>query len=228
MESFYKNEYRTQMEDLFIESKEVEFSDKKALELLLLFALPIQSAGAVADKLIEHFGSFSNVIRASFDELIEVGGMDKDCAVLIRLADSLSERADKETQRSTVLSDYTSSVAYFKEKLLKKNAPKLLFAALDGKLAIINSGEVQKSAEIYGDSAVSQITAFAKNEGAACVIIALNIDGVDGTPDSETGDFINRLRASLAKNSISLNDVIIIGDNGSCAFSNDLRLALYL
>ncbi len=228
MEPFYKNEYRNQLEDLFENSGEKEMDNKKALELLLLFTLPIHEAGPVAERLINRFGSFSAVLNADFDRLIGVGGMDRDSAVLINLVNNLSVRKETEqTEEVTALRNHDASRRYF-FPLIGLNHRECLYCALtDRELGVISCEALNSKALKTGEEELEKCVSLAKEKGAFSVILAYKKND-DLTPDKKILDFVTALRQRLNGEGILLNDVIGVSRASSLAFSNELSLAIYL
>ena len=69
--------------------------DYELLELLLTFAIPYSDVKPLAKRVIEHFGSFTQVLDASPEALMEVIGIKEYAAILIRLVKACSEYALK-------------------------------------------------------------------------------------------------------------------------------------
>ena len=69
--------------------------DYELLELLLTFAIPYSDVKPLAKRVIEHFGSFTQVLDASPEALMEVMGVKEYSAILIRLVKACSEYALK-------------------------------------------------------------------------------------------------------------------------------------
>ncbi len=229
MEPFYKNEYRNQLEELFAKSSLCEMDNKKALELLLLFTLPIHEAGPVAERLINRFGSFSAVINADFDSLIEVGGMDRDSAVLITLVKNLNVRTITEGYENIkVLNNHAASRKYF-TSLIGLNHRECVYCAFTDKNMNIISCDALCAGELkFGSEELSKCCSLADKYEAFSVILAYKTFSSNLAPDEKTVEFIRELRGKLLQQNMLLNDVIIVGRDTSKAFSNEVDLALYL
>ena len=229
MEPFYKNEYRNQLEDLFEISGEKDMDNKKALELLLLFTLPIHEAGPVAERLIKRFGSFSSVIGADFESLISVGGMDRDSAVLINLVNNLTVRArtEQEDEIKTLKNHEASRNFFF--PLLGLNRRECIYCALtDEKLNVISCEALNEESLRTGEEELEKCVSLAEEKGAFSVIIGYKTGEKDITPSEKILAFVTSLKERLNEKNILLNDVIVTGRDSSLAFSNELSLAIYL
>ena len=229
MDSFYRNEYRSQLEDMFI-SKELEgMDDKKALELLLLFSLPIQQAAGVAENLISHFGSLYDVLNADYGQLIEIGGMDKDSAVLVALVRDLFNRADANRHDAADSLDGAERTALFFTPFLRFKKNKSIYAAaLNDSFDLIKLSEIYSGENRFGNESLNKMATFAKKTQAASLIIAYNVDGDDLAPDGEITEYASLLGVKLNEEGVNLADVVAIGNESELAFSDDIRLAVLI
>ena len=74
------------------------FSDIQALELLLFYVIPRVDTNPIAHALLDHFGSLSQVLDASPEELMKVPGIGENAAVfltLLILARPMIEKLDR-------------------------------------------------------------------------------------------------------------------------------------
>ena len=61
------------------------FSDIQALELLLFYGIPRVDTNPIAHALLDRFGSLSQVLEASPEELMKVPGVGENAALLLTL-----------------------------------------------------------------------------------------------------------------------------------------------
>ena len=227
MEPFYRNEYRNQLEDMFIEKELDSMDDEKALELLLLFSLPIQQASSVAKNLISHFGSLYDVLNADYESLIEIGGTDKDSAVLVALVKDLFNRADAARSDSADSLDGAERTAVFFTPLLRfKKSKSIYAAALNGNFELIKLSEIISGEERFGNKSSQRILDFAKRTKASSLVIAYNEEDESLYPNSDIIQFASNLGAKLNEENVVLTDIVVIGNSSELAFSDDIRLAV--
>ena len=65
------------------------FTDVQALELALFYCIPRQDTNPISHKLIEHFGSLSQVLEAPVEELVKVPGIGENTAVYLKMITEL-------------------------------------------------------------------------------------------------------------------------------------------
>ncbi len=84
------------------------------LELLLTYTIPRKDTNPTAHNLIDHFGSFSNVLDADYQDLIKVDGVGHESALFIKTLSSLMEIYDKsKLEMNTSILDTTAKCVQF-------------------------------------------------------------------------------------------------------------------
>lgn len=69
------DDHRQRVRQRFLESGLGSFNDIQVLELLLFYCIPRRDTNPIAHALLDHFGSFSQVMEAPVEELKKVNGM---------------------------------------------------------------------------------------------------------------------------------------------------------
>ncbi len=82
--------HRQRLRNRFLQGGSRALQDYELLELLLTFAIPYSDVKPLAKQLIQHFGSFTRVLDATPEALMEVQGVRDYAATLIRLVKSSS------------------------------------------------------------------------------------------------------------------------------------------
>ena len=224
MESFYRNEYRNSLEDLFIENKYEGLDDERTLELLLLYTLTIQQAAPVAKRLLEHFKTLSNVIKADFDELIEIGGMDRDSAVLVSLGGTLPKREEiNEARKINVLNSSKKSIDYFRALFATEADKTTCACCCDDECKLLCRIDVK-----FNDAGAADCLKAVEEKGAKNFIIGVKVKGDDLTPSKSDLEFVRELSKELIKRGCFFCDVVLVNDSKGLAFAEDLRYILYL
>jgi DNA repair protein RadC len=88
--------HRQRLRSRFLKGGAAALQDYELLELLLTYALPRADVKPLAKDLLRHFGSFTRVLDATPEALMEVSGLKESSAALIRLVKSCSEHYLKE------------------------------------------------------------------------------------------------------------------------------------
>lgn len=90
-----KTGHRQRLKDRFLGGDEELRSDAMLLELLLTFAIGRKDVKPIAEELMRAFGSLSQVLSASQDELVKVKGLGKSSVALIKVVDFIATGAMK-------------------------------------------------------------------------------------------------------------------------------------
>ena len=88
--------HRQRLRNRFLQGGPRALQDYELLELLLTFAIPYSDVKPLAKQLIQHFGSFTRVLDATPEALMEVQGVRDYSATLIRLVKACAEYYLKE------------------------------------------------------------------------------------------------------------------------------------
>jgi DNA repair protein RadC len=83
--------HRQRLRARFLKGGAGALQDYELLELLLTFAIPYSDVKPLAKSLIQHFGSFTQVLDAPTETLMEVIGLGEYSATLIRLVKACAE-----------------------------------------------------------------------------------------------------------------------------------------
>lgn len=84
--------HRERLRQRFLNEGLDHFDDHNILELLLFYCIPQKDTNELAHRLIEQFGSFSQVFLADYEALKAVKGMTANAAVLLKMIPPLFGR----------------------------------------------------------------------------------------------------------------------------------------
>ncbi len=104
--------HRARMRERFFETKGAGFEAHELLELLLFAAIPKRDVNPLAHELLNHFGSLSNVLSASKEELMTVPGIGPSAGELIRTMGELSRYFGENWARSNRTFQTLTDVLY--------------------------------------------------------------------------------------------------------------------
>lgn len=84
--------HREKVRKRYIESGFKGVAEHNVLELMLFYGIAVRDTNPIAHALIDEFGSFSQVLQASEDELFEVKNMTKTAACFLNMILPLHQR----------------------------------------------------------------------------------------------------------------------------------------
>lgn len=91
--------HRKRVKEEFLTRGLAGMADHRVLELLLFYAIPQGDVNPLAHALIDHFGSLSGVLNASYEELVKVKGVGANTATLIGLLPAVAARYLEQNSR---------------------------------------------------------------------------------------------------------------------------------
>ncbi len=207
--------HRQRLRSRFLQGGAGALQDYELLELLLTYAIPRADIKPLAKKILKHFGSFTRILDASPQALMEVAGLKESSAVLIRLVKALTEH-------------------YLKEEVLARPKISSLSALVDycrtsmGGLAdeqfrviFLNSQNETIAEEIVQEGTVNQTVVYprkvlelALKHKATGLILVHNHPSGSLTPSAADVELTRSLvKASRALN-LTVHDHLIISRNG--------------
>jgi DNA repair protein RadC len=111
--------HRERVKELFLRTGLDSFSSHSVLELLLFYAIPQKDTNPIAHRLIRQFGSLSAVFDAPFDELLNVDGIGRSAAILIKMIPQLCRRYEEDLQNGKItIFDYEEAGKLFVKKYI--------------------------------------------------------------------------------------------------------------
>ena len=139
MSELNRKGHRERMKESYLRNSFESMPDHNILELLLFYAIPQKDTKPLAYDLINHFGSFENVINADIEELVKVKGVKEHTAILIDLIKHINLRmCSNEAKHILCAADYKVTEEYVKTRLGGLQTEKVLVISLDNGLNFIN------------------------------------------------------------------------------------------
>ena len=188
--------------------------DHEILEFLLMHTVPRRDVNAIAHRLTEVFGSLNGVMDASAEDLVSLGGITKNSAVLIKMimpiARAYTARADKGKKEFGCIADIPPYILD-----LYMGYDKEVVSAL----FISRSGNLIKFDILgYGDAdavnlSVKSILDKALRYKASTVVLAHNHPGGVALPSMDDINLTKEVRLALSHLDIKLIDHVIISGN---------------
>ena len=214
--------HRERLRQEFIRLGADSFSEVRALELLLFYALPRVDTNPLAHALLDRFGSLHAVLSASVAELCTVDGVGESTAVLIRLVPELYRRGETELKRKKITSVRNSAAAgelamsFFKGE----NSEKFLLFCLDAKNNLTKWEEISRGVVNSVNVDIRRVAELALLNKAVSCVVAHNHPSGDVSPSREDRAVTEQIASALSALHISLLDHIIVGRDEYFSFAD--------
>ena len=140
--------HRDRLRQRFLDAGDGALPDYELLELLLFRSIPQRDVKPLAKQLIQHFGSFAEVIGAPISRLTEVKGIGESVALDLKIVEAALKRTMKgQVAKKPVLSSWSSVIDYCRLAMAFAEREQFRILFLDKKNALI-ADEVQQTGTV--------------------------------------------------------------------------------
>lgn len=208
--------HRERMRKRYLKSGLDGFEKHEALEMLLYFALRQGDTNELAHRLMEHFGSFSGVLRASMSDLMQVNGVGESTAMLISMILPLYRVYRMETGqplKSCVGSEASGEylMSYFAD-IPNEHVVAML---LDNNCRVITMIEIGEGAANTSGISMEKLLEGVLRHKATGVVLAHNHPFGRSLPSRTDLNCTITIRNMLSALHVQLYDHIIVGEDES-------------
>jgi len=207
--------HRQRLRNRFLKGGTAALQDYELLELLLTFAIPIADVKPLAKGLIQHFGSFTQVLDAPPQALMEFPGLREYSATLINLVKACAEYYLKEEAlKKQPIHSLEALVAYCRTAMggLKDEQFRVLF---------LNSQNEIIAEEIVQEGTVDQTVVYprkvlelALKHKATALILVHNHPSGSLKPSAADRELTRALVKAAKTINLTVHDHLIVSRQG--------------
>ncbi|MCF7888576.1 MAG: DNA repair protein RadC [Victivallales bacterium] len=207
--------HRKRLRERFIKTELKGFHDYEIIELLLTYSIPVKDVKPIAKKLINVFGSVSEILDAEFKDLVKIHGLSDYSAVLVKLVKEIKTeyKIDKLKSMNSVSSS-SDAYDFAFEKLAGCKDEKFMAIYMNSKNRIIDyeitSEGTVTQARVYPRKIIKEALAV---NAAALIIVHKHPSGEVG-PSKQDIELTKSLRDVCETMDIRLLDHLIVGKTG--------------
>jgi len=215
--------HRQRLKTRFLEEGLDGFTEIQVLELLLFYAIPRKDTNPLAHELLKRFGSLSQVMDATVEELCKVKGISENAATLLKLVTDAGRYYQVNRSSSNdILTTLDACAAYMVPHFFGRRVETVFLLCLDAKSKVLCCKEVGEGSINSASISTRKIVEVALGAGATSVVLAHNHPSGVAIPSAEDIQTTRRLFLALRAVEITLVDHIVIadGDYVSMAQSN--------
>ena len=189
------------------------FNEVQVLELLLFYVIPRQDTNPLAHRLLERFGSLSQVLEAPVAELQKVEGMGANAAIFLHLTTAVGRyymvnRAMQNTVLNTTERCGDFLVPYFHGR---RNETVFLLC-LDAKCKLLCCREVGEGSVNSAGVSPRKVVELALAANASTVVLAHNHPSGLAIPSGDDVQTTYRIAQALQSVEVVLADHFIVAD----------------
>lgn len=189
------------------------FDELQVLELLLFYCIPRQDTNPLAHRLLDHFGSLSQVLEAPIGELEKIEGMGAKTATFLHLVrDTGRYYQVNRTMQEKILLTTDKCGEYLESFFFGRRNETVFMLALDAKCKVLCCREVGEGSVNSANVPVRRIVEMALGVNATTVVLAHNHPSGLALPSAEDVQTTYRIAAALETVDIVLADHIIVAD----------------
>jgi DNA repair protein RadC len=211
--------HRERLRRRFAEGGEAALPDYELLELLLFRSIPQRDVKPLAKQLIQHFGSFAEVVGAPLSRLREVKGVGESVALDLKIVEAALRRTMKgQVAKKPVLSSWSSVIDYCRLAMAFAEREQFRILFLDRKNALI-ADEVQQTGTVdHTPVYPREVVRRALELSATALILVHNHPSGDPTPSGADMRMTRELVDIAKPLGIAIHDHIIVGRDGHASF----------
>lgn len=208
--------HRQRMKERLLSAGLTSFSDHEIIELLLYYAIPYRDTNLLAHTLVDHFGGWTGVLNADYNDLLGVPGVTPHVASLLTLSGQAARRYHADMTGS-VTQLYTTQdiIRFVVPQFLGARDEKVLMVSLDNKRKLLNATTVFEGSVNSAQFNVRLAVQQALRDNATQVVLAHNHPNgfaFPSEPDVRTTQYLAKVLAPLE---IRLIDHLIVSE-GDC------------
>lgn len=206
--------HRQRVKQRFLEEGLDSFSDIQVLELLLFYCIPRKDTNPIAHDLLARFGSLSQVLEATVEELTKVPGISENTATFLRLMTETGRYylVDRGT-RMRILPTIEDCARYLMPYFFGRRNETVFLLCLDAKCKVLCCREIGEGSINSASVSIRKIVETALGVNATAVVLAHNHPSGIAIPSDDDVQTTCRVAAALSAVEVRLVDHIVVADD---------------
>ena len=206
--------HRKRLRQRFLQEGLEHFTDVQVLELVLFYAISRQDTNPIAHALLDRFGSLSQVLEASPEELMKVPGVGENAALLLTLIPQMGRfyMVDR-SSRVTILQTLEQCANFLVPHFFGRKVETVFILCLDAKCKLLCCKELGEGGHNSTGVYIRKIVETAIGVNAATVVLAHNHPSGIALPSDDDCAATTRAAQALQTIGVALADHIIVADD---------------
>ena len=206
--------HRQRVKERFRQEGLDNFSDVQALEFLLFYCIPRQDTNPIAHRLLDTFGSFTQVMEAPVEELKKVEGMGENAALFLSLVTAAGRYYQiSRSMQHRILRSLDACGEYLLPFFFGCRNERVMLLCLDAKCKVLCCKEVGEGSVNSAGVPIRRIVEIALSSNATTVVLAHNHPSGLALPSHEDVHTTHRVAAALDAVDVVLADHIVVADD---------------
>ena len=209
-----EKDHRKRVRKRFLDEGLDHFDEVHALELLLFYAIPQKDTKPLARQLIDHFGSFYQVLEAMPEELMEVNGVGENTAVYLSMINAVDRYLQVNRKKNTkILKDIDDYGAYLVNHFVGRRNETVYLLCLDAKCKVRGCQKLWAGDVNATNLPIGRVVEAALAAIATSVVLAHNHPSGIAVPSREDVAVTRQAAIALGSFGIILADHIVVADD---------------
>ena len=190
------------------------FTDVQVLELLLFYCIPRQDTNELAHRLLTQFGSLSQVLETSPEELKTVSGIGDNAATCLRLIPAVARyyAVDRGSRNDAPLLTTEDLGRYLMGYFEGQSNETVYLLCLDAKCKALCCPKIGEGSVNSAGVPVRRVVEMALGANATTVVLAHNHPSGIALPSGEDVQTTRRIAAALDAVEVTLADHLVFAD----------------
>lgn len=217
--------HRERMRSRYLQEGADSFADHELLEMLLYGCIPRGDTNFIAHRLLQEFGSFSNLLEADAYEIAKVDGIGLKTAIFLTQLREIIRRYEREKlDTKPELTSIARCVEYCRQLLSHYSTERFYMICMDSRRRVIHVAKLAEGTveNVYIPN--RQVAEVALRHKSTGVVFCHNHPNGRVTPSHADIRLTMAFKRLLDSLGVRVLDHIIIGENGVhfSFFQNDL------
>jgi len=205
--------HRQRLKERFLKEGLDSFEEHQILELLLFYGIPQRDTNEIAHELIKKFGSLSEVLEATPEELAEVRFVGENVSTLFKLVTAVSRHYQIScAMKEVILNHIEDCGRYLVPFFYGRNQETVFLLCLDAKRKVLCCEKVGQGGVNSAGVPIRQIVETALKANASTAILAHNHPSGLALPSREDVQTTRRIAMALQAVEVQMADHIVVAD----------------
>ena len=216
MEQKIHSGHRKRMKDKFRKNLNFDnFAEHEILEMLLYYCYPQRNTNPMAHELINKFGSLSNVLNASIEDLKNSGIIGENPALTLKIFNALNVYLyTKKSDNSVDFCDIPKLKSFVSDTFYGLNHEQFKIYFTDNSYKVKSYADISTGTSNSVELNLREITKAVLNSGSSYFFVAHNHPDTPSTPSDEDIFLTRKIITHLRNMDIHLLDHFVVGTDG--------------
>lgn len=217
--------HRSRLREKFLYGGGRALHKYEKLELLLTYCIPRRDVKPLAKQLLNHFGSFQNLLNASLAELVAIKGINtRTACMIIMLKDLCSVYLEEKMYSAPLINNASTAVNFAKMKIGGSRKEVFMIIFLNGRNNLLGYECIMNGTVDHTYIYPRELVSMCLNYNAVAIIIIHNHPSGICIPSAEDMTVTKQIQKSLTPINIKLQDHIIVSASDYYSMANAGKL----